>query len=133
MNNWPVGIKKTRQRESVLAVLESTETPISATDISSKIKEGGDSAWLSTIYRILELFVQKGVVAKLAVMDNEMAVYVLNRLRHKHYAVCMACHKIIPMDNCPMEKFTPKLEEKDFHVMGHNLEVFGYCKDCSSK
>ncbi len=104
-NNWPAGIKRTRQRECVLSILEKSDKPLSATDICSKMEEDGDSA----------------------------AWYELNRFKHKHYAVCMNCHKIIAMDNCPMESFVPKLAEDDFHVMGHNLEVFGFCKDCSKK
>lgn len=131
--SWPVGIKKTKQRESVLSVLESSEKPLSATEICSGMEKEGDAAWLSTVYRVLELFVKKGLVIKTNVMNNEMAVYELNRFKHKHYAVCMNCHKIIAMDNCPMEKFTPKLEDNDFQVMGHNLEVYGFCKDCNPK
>jgi Fe2+ or Zn2+ uptake regulation protein len=130
-NNWPAGIKRTRQREGVLSILENSEKPLSATDICSEMEKGGGAAWLSTVYRILELFVKKGVVIKTNVMNNEMAVYELNRFKHKHYAVCMNCRKIITMDNCPMEKFIPKLEDEDFQVLGHNLEVFGFCKDCS--
>jgi len=132
-NNWPAGVKKTKQRESVLSVLESSEMPLSATDICSKMENHGESAWLSTVYRVLELFVNKGLVIKTNVMNNEMAVYELNRFQHKHYAVCMNCHKIIAMDNCPMEQFMPKFEDDDFHVMGHNLEVYGFCKDCDMK
>lgn len=127
---WPAGIKKTRQRESVLSVLEKSEKPLSAADICSEMEKGGDTAWMSTVYRVLELFVNKGLVIKTNVMNNEMAVYELNRFKHKHYAVCMNCHKIIPMDNCPMETFIPKLADADFQVTGHNLEVFGYCKNC---
>lgn len=130
-HNWPVGIKRTRQRESVLSVLENSDKPLSAADICSKIQNSGDATWLSTVYRILEFFVKKGMILKTNMMNNEMAVYELNRFKHKHYAVCMNCHKIITMDNCPMEKFIPKLEDKDFHVIGHNLEIFGYCKDCN--
>jgi Fe2+ or Zn2+ uptake regulation protein len=132
-NRWPAGIKRTKQRESVLSLLEHSDTPLSASDICSKMEKKGDATWLSTIYRTLELFVKKGVAIKTKVMNNDMAVYELNRFEHKHYAVCMNCHKIIPMDNCPMEKFIPELEEDNFHIMGHNLEVFGYCKDCYSK
>ena len=128
--NWPVGIKKTKQRESILSILESSDKPLSASDIFSKLEISGEAIWLSTIYRILELFVKKGIAIKANVMNSEMAVYELNRFKHKHYAVCMNCHKIISMDNCPMEKFIPKLEDKDFHVIGHNLEVYGFCKDC---
>jgi Fur family ferric uptake transcriptional regulator len=131
--NWPAGIKRTRRRESVLTVLEGSKKPLSASDICSKIENGGDNVWLSTIYRILEVFVKKGVVIKTNMMNNEMAIYELNRFRHKHYAVCINCHKIVTMDNCPMEKFIPKLEDDEFHVMGHNLEVYGLCQDCHSK
>ncbi|MEW9124954.1 MAG: transcriptional repressor, partial [Thermotaleaceae bacterium] len=86
--------------------------------------------WLSTVYRILDIFVKKGVVIRTNIMNSEMSVYELNRFKHKHYAVCMSCKKIIEMDNCPMEGFIPKLEDKNFHIMGHNLEVFGFCNDC---
>jgi len=127
---WPAGIKRTRQRENVLSILENSEKPLSAADICSRMENGGNAAWMSTVYRVLELFVKKGVVIKTNMMNNEMAVYELNRFKHKHYAVCMNCRKIIAMDNCPMEKFIPKLEDEDFQVMGHNLEVFGFCRDC---
>jgi len=131
-NNWPTGIKRTKQRESVLSILEEAEKPLSAMDICSKMGKSGDTAWLSTVYRILELFLKKGIVLKTNIMNSDMAVYELNRFKHKHYAVCINCHKILTMDNCPMEKFIPKLEDEDFYVMGHNLEIFGFCKDCKS-
>ncbi|MEG6520718.1 Fur family transcriptional regulator [Desulfotomaculum sp. 1211_IL3151] len=131
-NIWPAGIKRTRQRESVLSVLENTDKPLSAADICSRMEKSGDAAWMSTVYRILELFVKKDVVIKTNVMNHEMAVYELNRFQHKHYAVCLNCRKIIAMDNCPMERFIPKLEDEDFQVMGHNLEVLGLCSDCKT-
>ncbi|HBC93945.1 MAG TPA: transcriptional repressor [Pelotomaculum sp.] len=132
-NDWPAGIKKTRQRESVLLVLEHAEKPLSATDICSEIEKNGESAWLSTVYRILELFVKKGVVVKISVLNSDTAVYELNRFQHKHYAVCLSCRKIVAMDNCPMERFIPKIQDADFHVLGHNLELYGYCGNCDPK
>jgi Fur family ferric uptake transcriptional regulator len=130
---WPAGIKRTKQRERVLAVLERADRPISAAEIYGQTERAGEAIWLSTVYRILELFVKKGIVTKWVVMNSETALYEINRFRHKHYAVCISCHKIITMDNCPMERFIPKLEDQDFRVMGHNLELYGYCKDCGSK
>jgi len=131
-NIWPAGIKRTRQRESILSVLRNSDNPLCAADICSKMDIGNNGAWLSTVYRTLELFVQKGVVLKTNMINSEMAVYEINRFEHKHYAVCMNCHKVITMDNCPMENFLPELEDGDFQIMGHNLEVFGYCKNCHS-
>lgn len=130
---WPKGLKKTKPRECVLEVLERAPGPMSAADIYAAVQESGESAWLSTVYRTLELFEQKGLAVKISVLNNENALYELNRFEHKHYAVCLMCHKIIPMANCPMEKFMPHIEDKDFKVVGHNLEIYGYCRDCLAK
>ena len=129
-NFWPAGLKKTKTREQVLAVLEAQKGPLSAMDICAKIDRGENAVWLSTVYRVLEQFVKSGVATKLTVMNSDTAVYELNRFCHKHYAVCMACHKIIPMDNCPMETFTPRVQDNGFQVVGHNVEVYGYCTKC---
>jgi len=129
----PEGVKRTKQRESVIAVLQNAEKPLSAMEICAAIGklEGDSSVWLSTVYRVLELFVKKDFVIKTSLMNSDMALYELNRLQHKHYAVCVNCHKIIALDSCPMENVIPHLEGGAFQVMGHKLEVFGLCKKCS--
>jgi Fur family ferric uptake transcriptional regulator len=134
----PAGVKRTRQREGVLAVLEGARRPLSAPEIHAKIRagaakgeEGEDGAWMSTVYRVLALLVKSGVVTKLSLSGNGTALYELNRPKHRHYAVCLACHKVVGVeDDCPLEEYVPKLTEKEFQVTGHSLEVFGYCKDC---
>lgn len=130
--DWPAGIKRTKPREYVLITLENAKSPLSVIDIYTKIKENDSSIWLSTIYRTLELFVSKGLVIKTSVMDSDMAIYELNRNVHKHYAICVNCHKIIALDNCPMDQFTPDLEDKNFRVVGHKVELYGYCKNCDT-
>lgn len=130
---WFEGVKKTKTREAVLSVLERAEKPVSAMNICLEIEKTGENIWLSTVYRILELFVKKDIVKKITVMNSEMSVYELNRFKHKHYAVCIDCHKIIPMNNCPMEKFVPNIEDNEFHIIGHNVEVYGICRDCSHR
>ncbi|MDR3271064.1 MAG: transcriptional repressor [Peptococcaceae bacterium] len=130
-NLWPQGVKKTKQRASVLAILENAEKPLTALDICARREKDGDTAvWPSTVYRVLELFIHKGLVLKTNVRNNDMAVYELNRLQHKHYAVCMNCHKLIALENCPMDTFIPQLPDGEFQVQGHYLEIFGICQDC---
>jgi Fur family ferric uptake transcriptional regulator len=131
-SEWPDGMKKTKQREAVLAVLERAEKPLCAADIRARTETDGSLVRLSTVYRILEILIKKGVAVKLSILGGETTVYELNRFRHRHYAVCVSCRKIVSMDNCPMERFVPKLEDGDFRVMGHNLEIYGSCKDCDT-
>ncbi|MFB0919712.1 MAG: transcriptional repressor [Oscillospiraceae bacterium] len=132
-STWPAGIKKTKQRKCVFDVLSESETPLSASDIFDRARHEDSSVWLSTVYRILDYFVSEGLAVKTTVMDSSMALYELNRNQHRHYAVCVNCHKIIELMNCPMEKFEPKIAENDFRVLGHRVEMYGYCKDCDKK
>lgn len=126
-------MKKTRQRACVYSVLEQADAPLSAAEIYRRIGQTGSAISLSTVYRILEFFAREHVAVKTTIPDCDMAVYTFNRNQHKHYAVCMNCHKVIELENCPLENFVPELAEDKFHVTGHRLELYGYCKDCEAK
>lgn len=127
---WPKDLKRTKSREMVLSVLEDAHSPLSAIEIFSEIENKGETIWPSTVYRVLDAFIEKGVVSKTAVLNNEITLYDLNRSGHKHYAVCVGCHKIISMLNCPMDDFNPKFKNDDLEIIGHKVEVYGYCNEC---
>ena len=131
--SWPKGVKRTKPRALVMQVLEGAQQPLGAMEIFSQIEKTGEAIWLSTVYRVLELLVEKGVANKVAVTNSDMAVYALNRNAHRHYAVCMGCRRIVPVDDCPLGHFTPKVAEQGFQVLGHNLEIYGYCDGCAHK
>lgn len=130
---WPNGLKRTKTRESVLSVLLDSHSPLSALEIFSEIENRGDSIWLSTVYRVLDAFVENGLVSKTAVLNNEITLYDIKQSGHKHYAVCVDCHKIITMENCPMDDFKPRFADEDIDIIGHKVEIYGYCKDCKRK
>ncbi|MDP4151954.1 MAG: Fur family transcriptional regulator [Bacillota bacterium] len=129
-DKWPDGIKKTRQRECVLTILKNADTPLTALDIYEKIDQSTAPVWLSTVYRVLELLAEKGFVSRTTLIDKGIMLYEINRNEHKHYAVCIHCHKRIALQNCPLEIFTPELTENNFHVVGHKVEMYGYCSKC---
>lgn len=129
---YPQGIKWTKQRKNVYAVLLEAEEPLSAVQIyrlAEKLAEGEEYA-LSTIYRILAAFEEKGMVSKTTWMGDGSVVYELNRGEHTHYAVCLECHKRIALQSCPFAHIHLEQETGDFTVTGHKLELYGYCKDC---
>jgi Fur family ferric uptake transcriptional regulator len=130
---WPAGIRKTKQRRFVLALLDKADAPLSASEIFDRVKSEDAAIWLSTVYRILDRFAGEGLVVKTTVADGGAALYARNRNRHRHYAVCVNCRRIVGLENCPMESFEPKLTERDFRVLGHRVEMYGYCRDCDKK
>lgn len=121
------GLKKTKQRESVLKVLLEADRPLTAMEIYTDSKKAGTILWLSTVYRILELFTLKGIVDKNILSGDDMASYVISTNEHKHYAVCIACHRITVLDNCPILQMAGL---NNFHITGHKFEIFGYCDNC---
>lgn len=133
--SYPRGLKWTKQRKSVYKVLWETAEPISAIQIyqrmSAREDDGAQAEYaVSTVYRILAAFEEKGLVEKSTWMEDGTAVYSLNRGGHTHYAVCLNCHNRIPLRNCPFSHV--RLEEGlgGFTVTGHKLELYGYCKAC---
>lgn len=127
------GLKKTKQREMVYATLADAQMPLSAQDIYQKLlmeKELGSGFAISTIYRALSAFEEKGLINQSRLPGSDMAVYELKR-GHKHYAMCLGCHKLIALEHCPFEQqIMPHMETSDFTITGHKLELYGYCKDC---
>lgn len=130
---WPAGIKRTRQREGVLRILEKEDAPLTALEIFNRLQRDGEAVSLSTVYRNLEMLNSKELVIKTTVMDSDMAFYELSHPTHKHYAVCIDCHKLVAINNCPMAEFTPKIADSDFRVLGHKIEMYGICKDCGKR
>ena len=145
-NKYPSGIKWTKQRKDVYDVLFLASEPLSAVQIYNhieKTEKSGNYA-ISTIYRILTAFEEKNLVTKTNWMGDGTVVYELNKGGHTHYALCLKCHKRIPLEACPFEHMhightesdcehmtdDPKLAAEDFVVTGHKIELYGYCKGC---
>lgn len=142
----PKGIKWTRQRKCVYRILENSSEPLSAQQIYQRIREqpdlpGGDSLALSTIYRVLAAFEENQLVSGTTWMGEDTVVYELERGGHTHYAVCLECHKRIPLHSCPFNighighfghrhNDADEDELSDFTVIGHKIELYGYCKKC---
>ena len=139
-STYPQGLKWTKQRKDVYDVLYQATEPMSAVQIYNHIekKDTEGNYAISTIYRILTVFEERGLVSKTNWMGDGTIVYELNKGGHTHYAVCLSCHKRIPLHACPFEHIhlhdeqekEEDLEKEGFTVTGHKLELYGYCSTC---
>lgn len=124
------GYKSTKSRKAVLSILQKAETPLSAEDIFLRIKESGQSANLSTVYRTLELLENGGLVEK-SVINGGRAMYELVHSGHRHHLICTGCNRIVPIDTCPLVSMMKDIGRKtSFDITGHRLELYGLCPDC---
>ena len=127
-------LKSTKHRNSILDVIVKAEQPVTVETIYLKLKEQGIAISLSTVYRVLEALLGRGLVVKTSVNDDSKALFEINSLEHKHHLLCVKCRKMLPVDGCPLEDYEKALEEKlGFSIKGHKLEMFGYCQSCRRK
>ena len=116
------GIKCTKQREKVLSIIN--EKPVTIKEILDS-KEDIDT---STVYRILELFLEKELIIK--IVDGSEVYYAVNDT-HSHYVNCIKCHKKEKINYCYMEKMEDKIEKDlGYTLVSHNLIIDGICPKC---
>lgn len=131
---FPDSIKKTHQRLDILRILYHSSTPLSAAEIYEKLNsENKNNGYaFSTIYRSLLAFEKAGTVVKTVLTTEDNAVYEFRNDAHKHYAVCLRCHKKIPISICPMHEMIDEISKSipGFKVTGHQMELTGYCENC---
>lgn len=125
------GVKNTKNRDAILEILEKSEKPLTAEEIFLILKGNSDATCLSTVYRTMEMFDEKGVVIKSNSVDDGRSRYELKTMEHKHHVVCVACHKIIVIDQCPFAEFEKSLKDTiNFDITGHKFEIYGHCNEC---
>lgn len=128
------GIKNTRQRNLIYDILTSNKDLITAEDIYLKLINIDTSVSLSTVYRILDIFVDKGIVLKSNMIGTDKYVFEINHLEHEHHLICLKCKKVVHIENCPLTEFEQNVEkDTNFSITGHNLELYGYCPECKEK
>ena len=137
--SFPDTLRKTKSRLKVWEILEEATTPLTARQIAQKAagSDGdgsGKGVWLSSVYRALEAFEEAKVVNRTVLKDSSEALYSLAETGHHHYAICISCKSRTELEGCPFEEEEHlHTMDHDFMVVGHTVEVFGYCKDCQKK
>lgn len=138
--SFPESLRKTKSRLKVWEILEGSSTPLTARQIAQQAADARDSdgnnrsVWLSSVYRALEAFEEARVVNRTILKDSSEALYSLSESGHHHYAICMNCKSRTELEGCPFEEEEHlHTVDNDFMVVGHTVEVFGYCKECQKK
>lgn len=124
-------LKNTKHRNSILEVIQKSSQPIDVETIYIELKKKNVSISLSTVYRVLNVLVENGIVNKTNIVDENKSLYEINTMEHKHHLLCTRCRKMLIVDGCPLEEYQKAIEEKlGFSIKGHKLEMYGLCDKC---
>lgn len=125
------GFRSTHNRRQAYIILTEADQPMSADDIYRQIKAADASVSRSTVYRILDAYLEKALIAKVGVTDENASLFEIVSSEHQHHVVCLSCRRTTVISVCPLEEYEQLLSEKlKFTVTGHRLELTGYCEAC---
>jgi len=125
------GLRITPTRRAVLSVLNSSKQPLDIATIYNELSKHHVDADQATIYRIIESFIDKGIITRIQFQEKKF-FYEAIRSEH-HHAVCSECGVIEDISNCRISEVEQEIEKtKGFIVKSHSLEFFGLCKNCQT-
>lgn len=124
-------LSSTSHRKAILETFLMVDAALSHSDIEKLLKEEMDRV---TIYRTLNIFVEKGVLHKISDYDG-IIKYALcrddcdeNRHQHNHvHFKCISCQEIVCLENTTI----PNIKLPNNYVIQEaNLLISGICDKC---
>jgi Fur family ferric uptake transcriptional regulator len=129
------GMRLTRERmifvEEVFADHEHFDADLLIERVTRR--KDGRSISRSTVYRVLNLLEEAGLIRKVA-RQNDKDVYEhdYGYAQHDHF-ICQKCGELIEFSNERIRAIVEEIAaEHGFRLSHHRLEAHGVCRNCSS-
>jgi Fur family ferric uptake transcriptional regulator len=127
----PVGVRSTRQRSAIAALLSDIEEFRSAQELHDELRRRGEGIGLTTVYRTLQSLADAGLVDVLRT-DTGESVYRQCSTGHHHHLVCRHCGRTVEVEGPTVEAWADAIAgEHGFTEVSHTMEVFGTCRSCA--
>lgn len=125
------GHRTSRARDAVLDLLAGNDCCASAQEIFDELRRRRRSVGLATVYRVLDLLQEKGLVQRLDFGDLARYEPVLPTGEHHHHLVCAECGKVEPFADDPLERALDRLSGRlGYALEAHDVVLRGSCAQC---
>ena len=125
------GYKLTPQRRAVLKVLNSSQEHLTPADIYERVRQEHPGIGLVTIYRLLQILTELGLICEVHPDDNCRCYLLRRQPEHHHHLICSGCGAVIEFTDCDLSELGKRLSrETGFAIERHLLEFVGCCQRC---
>jgi len=125
-------VRGTRQAEAVAAVLDRLPGFCSAQQIYAELRGRGERVGLTTVYRHLQVLADAGRVDAIRDSSGETLYRRCQTDSHHHHLTCRNCGRSVEVEGKAVERWADRVaQEAGFADVGHTVELFGLCPDCS--
>lgn len=127
------GYRLTPQRRVILQALEVLGGHLTVEDIHRAVRQRLPGVDLSTVYRVVRLFVRLGVLDRHELADGS-AVYELHREAVHGHFVCEGCGRVAHLDPGPLHGVRRALQKIPHGTVRRlSLTVVGICTRCRGR
>ena len=109
----------------------------SAQEVYARLRAAGNSVGLSTVYRHLQAFADRGLVDVIHTADGETTYRFCGESgtsSHHHHLVCRSCGRAEEIEGRGIERWATTVAEKyGFTDVDHTVELFGVCDRCTKR
>jgi Fur family ferric uptake transcriptional regulator len=125
-------IRGTRQAEALSLALERLPGFNSAQQIHAELRSRGEHVGLTTVYRHLQVLSEDGLVDAIRDASGETLYRKCRSDAHHHHLTCRSCGRSVEVEGRAVERWAEQVAaEAGFTEVGHTVELFGLCPDCS--
>jgi Fur family transcriptional regulator, ferric uptake regulator len=121
-------------RRAVVETLGAQDCAVTATEIHTGLHAGGREVGIASVYRILDLLVDQGLVQKID-LGGGRAHYEAAHSghQHHHHLVCTECGRVEPFADDELERALERIEtQAGYRVATHDVLLRGACDDCAA-
>jgi Fur family ferric uptake transcriptional regulator len=125
------GVRATRQRGAVIALLDTVEEFRSAQDLHEELRRRGENIGLTTVYRTLQALATADLVDMVRTDTGETVYRRCAARDHHHHLVCRECGSAVEVSGREVEAWAAEVAAgHGFSDVSHTIELFGTCADC---
>ncbi|WP_419469318.1 Fur family transcriptional regulator [Candidatus Frankia alpina] len=126
-------VRATRQGDAVCAALAETDAFTSAQDLHALLRSRGAAVGLTTVYRHLQVLVDRGEVDMIRRDDGETVYRRCATEAHHHHLVCRVCGRTVEIAGPEIEVWTAAVADAEGFVdVEHTVEIYGTCAGCAT-
>jgi Fur family transcriptional regulator, ferric uptake regulator len=127
------GLRMTGQRRIIARVLSEALDHPDVEEVHRRAYERDPNLSLSTVYRTLKLFAEKGILERHEFGEGRSRYEEAHRAHHDHL-IDVTTGKIIEFHDGDIEKIQERIaQDLGFQLVGHRLELFGMPLPASRK
>jgi Fur family ferric uptake transcriptional regulator len=126
------GLRRGGARERIIELLDGESCALSAVEIEDALRVQGGRIGRASIYRVLELLVEHGLVERVTVGQSlSRFERILPSGEHHHHLVCERCGRLVAFDDPALERAIDGVSERlGVRVDHHDVVLHGACEEC---